>query len=160
MRHKSFPILEKQIEDRTVKQLFAVMGVIDDGGKGVATYLRTNTEVLTFAADPGDASKTTSALCPVGVPIVGITTRVRTTATNCTSVQIGDGTDPDMFSSATSGITAGTTTDETNYTAYSRIGVAQAAFNVTITGNPATNCFNGVWAVTCHYLDPQAATAN
>ena len=135
------------------------LGIADDGGKGVVTYIRTNTEVLTFAADPGDATKVTSALCPVGRPIMGITTRVRTTATNCTSVQIGDGTDADMFSSATSAVAAGTTTDADDYTAYTRIGIGQAAFNVTITANGG-NCFAGVFAVTCHYIDPAAATAN
>jgi len=32
MEHKAFPMLEKHVEERTVKQLFAIMGVVDDGG--------------------------------------------------------------------------------------------------------------------------------
>src|SRR5512143_3708815 len=31
MEHKAFPILAKQVEDRVVKQIFAVLGNIDDG---------------------------------------------------------------------------------------------------------------------------------
>jgi HK97 family phage prohead protease len=32
MEHKAFPIFGKQVDGRVVKQLFAVMGVVDDGG--------------------------------------------------------------------------------------------------------------------------------
>jgi HK97 family phage prohead protease len=43
MEHKSFPLLLKQIEDRTVKQLFAVLGVVDDGGDRIWTGAFTKT---------------------------------------------------------------------------------------------------------------------
>jgi len=120
-------------------------------GKGQATGIYENTERLTFAANPGDASKVTTSLCPATVTILGITTHVVTAATNCASVDIGDGADVDMFGAAT-GIADDTKTDNSDATAYTRLGFQSAAFNVTITANGG-NCFDGVWDVTCHYID-------
>lgn len=133
-------------------------GFQDDGGKGVTTYIRTNTETLTFAGGGGDASKTTSALVPDGAFLLGVTTRVTTTGTTCTSVDIGDGTDVDMFGDNT-GVTAGTTTDNSGATAQFARAPATAAMNVTITG-VGGNCVSGVWRVTAHYIQPAAATSN
>ena len=128
-------------------------------GKGAAIGLRENHEDLTFAADPGDATKVTTSLIPDGAFLVGITTRVTTTAVGgaCTSVSIGDGTDPDLYG-ATTALTAGTTTDNTNWTA--QIGNPQlAAGNVTITANGG-NCWVGVWRVSATYFLPVAPTSN
>lgn len=128
-------------------------------GKGQGLSLCVVSQALTFAANPGDASKTTSGLVPDGAMLMGVTTRVSTTATNCTSVQIGDGTDTDMFSSATSGITAGTTTSNADATAQFGRSPATSAMEVTVTANGG-NCFSGVWNVTANYLLPTAATSN
>lgn len=126
--------------------------------KGQTTAITHSTQSLTFAANPGNASKTTSGLVPDGAFLLGITTRVTTTATNCTSVSIGDGTDVDMFG-ATTGITQNTTTTNADATAQFGRSPATAAMEVTITANGG-NCFTGVWAVTAHYILPTAATSN
>lgn len=131
----------------------------DDGGKGVASYIRTNTETLTFAANPGDATKVTSSLSPVDVTVLGVTSRVTTAGTNCTSIQLGDGSDADMFSSATMAVTQGTTSDNTDHTASTKMGYQTGAFNATVTANGG-NCFDLVVDVTVHYLDVSAATSN
>lgn len=127
-------------------------------GLGQASLIEENTKVLAFAGDPGDASQTTSSLCPAVVTIVGITTRTTTAATNCSSVDIGIAGDTDMFGDDT-GITQGTTTDSSDYTAYTQMGFQSAAFEVVVTANGG-NCFDGVWKVTCHYLNVSAATDN
>ena len=131
---------------------------MEEGGKGASTYLRTNTETLTFAANPGDATKVTTALIPDGAFVVGITTRVTTVATNCTSVSIGDGTDPDMFG-ATTAVADGTTTTNADATAQFAMSPSIGAANVTVTANGG-NCFDGVWRVTAHYIEPSAATVD
>jgi hypothetical protein len=127
----------------------------DDGGKGVATHIRTNTETLTFA---NDATKVTSSLVPADVTVLGITTRVTTAGAGCTSVDIGDGADQDMFAND-HGITSGTTSDPADSTATGKMGYQSSAWNVTITANGG-NCTSGVWSVTAHYLDVSAATFN
>jgi hypothetical protein len=129
----------------------------DDGGKGAALKLSTNTEIVTFAANPGDASKATVNLIPSGAFVVGVTTRVTTTATNCATVNIGDGTDADMFGSGIA-VAQNTTSNNSNATAQFAMSPAIGIKNVTITGN--ANCFDGVWRVTAHYFLPVAATAN
>lgn len=127
-------------------------------GKGQGTTIALATQSLTFAANPGDATKVTSGLVPDGAFLLGITTRVTTTATNCTSVSIGDGSDVDMFG-ATTAITQNTTTTNADATAQFARSPATAAMEVTITANGG-NCYTGVWAVTAHYINPIAATAN
>lgn len=133
---------------------------LSNGGndKGQTTAIKKNTETLTFAANPGDATKTTSSLIPDGAILLGITTRVTTTATNCTSVDIGNGVDVDMFGAATA-ITQNTTTDNSDATAQFAMNPATSAQNVTITANGG-NCFDGVWDVTAHYIEVGAATSN
>ena len=127
-------------------------------GKGQASNITMATQSLTFAANPGDASKVTSGLVPDGAILLGITTRCTTTGTNGTSVSIGDGTDVDMFG-ATTGITAGTTTSNADATAQFGRSPATAAMEVTITANGG-NIFSGVWAVTAHYITLTAATSS
>lgn len=129
-----------------------------DEQKGQSTNVRTNTETVTFSASPGDASVSTTSLIPDGAFLVGLSTRVTTTATNCTSVDIGDGTDVDMFGAATA-ITQNTTTSNADATAQYGMSPAIGAKNVTITANGG-NCFDGAWAITAHYIDVTAATSN
>jgi hypothetical protein len=148
--------IDNDTGDVTVKDNLALTG----GGltKGALLTCYGIQQNLTFAANPGDASKTTSGLVPDGAMLMGIVTRVTTTATNCTSVNIGDGTDPDMFA-ATSALIAGTTTDATNATAQYGRAPATAAMEVTVTG-VGGNCYSGVWRVTAYYCLPTADTAN
>jgi hypothetical protein len=132
----------------------------DDGNKGVATYIRTNTSSVTFAADPGDASKTATNLIPDGAFVVGFSSRVTTAGTNCATVDIGiSGGDTDLFANDTA-VALAETTDNTDVTAdLAAAGhPALAASSVIVTGN--VNCFGLVVALTVHYLDVSAATAN
>ncbi len=107
-----------------------------------------NMEVLTFAANPGDASKTTSSLIPDGAVLNAMTTRVTTTGTNCTSIDIGDGTDVDLYGAGIA-VTAGTTTTNADATA-SFAKPLLAASDVTVTANGG-NCFDLVIRIVPHY---------
>lgn len=136
-------------------------------GKSSASYIRTKTESVTFAANPGDASKvTTGSVIPAGSIVTGVSTRVTTTATNCTSVDIGIAAkDTDAFADGTA-ITSGTTTttsDGNSAADYSSASLGLlpsiAAQEITVTA-VGGNCFDGVWAITVHYLGVSAATSN
>ena len=134
--------------------------LIDDGTKGVATWIKTNTASVTFAADPGDASKTAAALIPDGAFVVGFSSRVTTAGTNCATIDIGiAGGDTDLFADD-SAVVAGTLTTNASVTAdLAAAGhPALAATDVIVTGN--ANCFGLVVALTVHYLDVSAATSN
>lgn len=130
---------------QTVENCFAI------GTDGGFSCIRSTTETLTFAADPGDLDKTTSGLVPDGAYLLGITTRTIIAATNCTSVQIGDGTDDDAYSSATSGITQGTTTTPADFTANLANPQWDGGLDVKITANGGP-CFDGSWRVTANYF--------
>lgn len=133
-------------------------------GKGQSTNITVNTKSVTFAGGGGDASKTTTGtLIPAGAFIFGITSRVTTTATGCTSVDIGTSGDTDAFANDTA-ITANTTTTMTNGTvqlsaANVALNPALAATEVVVTANGG-NCVSGVWAITAHYMLPVAQTSN
>lgn len=124
---------------------------------GASSTLTMATEDLTFAASPGDASKTTSGLIPDGAVLRGVTTRWTTAATNCTSVSIGDGSDVDLFG-ATTGITQGTTTDNSDATA-AFANPQLAATEITVTANGG-NCFDGVIKIVAYYETFTAPTSN
>jgi hypothetical protein len=140
--------------------LYADGDIIQSTAKGAATTQLLNVDSVTFDANPGNASKTTSGLCPANSIVHGITYRVPTAATNCASVEIGDGADVDMFGTAQA-ITQGTTGDISDYTDQTtRVNVYTAAgFEATVTANGG-NCFDGVWRFTCHYTQLTADTAN
>lgn len=126
--------------------------------KGQATSIAGSSQVLTFAANPGDASKVTSGLIPDGAVLVGVTSRVTTAGSNCTSISIGDGTDVDMFG-ATLPITLAATSDNSNATAQFAMSPATAAKEVTVTANGG-NCYNLVIRITAHYITVTAPTSN
>ena len=118
------------------------------------------TKVLTFAAAAGDATKTTSGLIPKGAVLTGITTRVNVTGTTCTSINIGDGADPDLYAVtapvAVNGVTGGANTK--SYTAvWSNPQLSTSEVTVTGVGG---NCVDLVIAVTAHYTTVSAATSN
>jgi hypothetical protein len=127
------------------------------GTTGATTGLVPPTcELLTFAANPGDASKTTSGLIADGVQLWGISSRVITAGTNCTSVDLGDGADADLFADDTA-VTANSTSDNSDATAnWSNPQIA--AGEVTVTG-VGGNCFDLAIRVCAHYATVGAPTS-
>lgn len=123
---------------------------------GAGTGLRTRTETVTFAADPGDASKSTSTLIPAGVILQGITARVVIDGTTCTSIDLGDGTDADRFGDDIA-VATNTTVTPANATA-DPTGWASGVRNVVVTANGG-NCVGLQIVVAAHYLElsPPAA---
>ena len=141
---------------------FIVNDVLDTTGaftKGALTRAGMSQESLTFAANPGDASKVTSGLIPAGATLHAVTARVTTTGTNCASWSAGDGTTANQYSNATA-LSAGTTMTAANaLAATSYPTFSPTAREVTITANVA-NCYSLVVRVTAHYLLATADTAN
>jgi hypothetical protein len=123
--------------------------------KGATNTLKHATEELTFAANPGDASKTTTGLIPDGVFLKSISTRVVTAGTNCTSFDIGDGSVQDLWGNDIS-VADATTTSNANATA-SWAALAVDAAEVTLTANGG-NCFDMVVRVVATYEQATAPT--
>lgn len=96
---------------------------------------------LTFAADPGDANKETAAnFIPRGSTDIAVVGTVLVAGTNCASIDVGDGTDHDLYGAALT-LTVGTVFGPDDYTA----AMSYNAFmdeKVRITGNVVTNCFD------------------
>ncbi len=128
--------------------------------RGASVAIHTgNEQALTFAGGAGNASLTATGLCPAKKFIIGVSGRWTTTATTCTSADIGDGTDVDMYADNLA-VTANTTFDEAQATATSRLYVYQAAASDVVVTGVGGNCVSGVIRLTCHYLDYDAAIAN
>jgi hypothetical protein len=89
--------------------------------------------------------------------------RVTTLLAGCTSVNVGDGVDPDLFKAGLALAAGSTFTNADATAAFSTIsgGYAPrtAAGEITVTANGG-NCTAGVVALTVHYLDVSAATSN
>jgi hypothetical protein len=118
------------------------------GENGFASACGANKKILTFAADPGDVSKTTSGLIPVGATSIAIASRVLVLGTNCTSADYGDGSDVDLYGDDIA-LTVGTEVDPSDYTANINYN-AIVAEEVTITG-VGGNCFDLSVRVVAHY---------
>jgi hypothetical protein len=125
------------------------------GANGETAGFAYATTTLTFAGNPGDASKTAIALNPIGSQLQAIVTRVLVAGTNCTSFSIGDGVDPDLWGS-TIALTAGTTTTNANATA-NWSNPQLAAGNVVLTANGG-NCFDLSVRVVASYIAVTAPT--
>lgn len=139
------------------------------GTKGASTNMRTITESVTFA---NDASKvTTGSIIPAGSFVVGVSSRVVTAGAGCTSVDIGiAGKDIDAFADGTAvaDTTTTTTSDGNSGAIYGNNSTDATALDllpsigaqeITVTANGG-NCTAGVWALTVHYMDVTAATAD
>ena len=113
---------------------------------------------VTFAGGAGDASKTATGLIPAGCFLVGITSRVVTTGTTCTSMDIGTAGDPDGFANDT-GITDNDTSDNTDATNASLFTLYPAATDVVVTG-VGGNCVSLVVNVYAHCMTVTAAIAD
>jgi hypothetical protein len=127
----------------------------DTGGK---TRLMIATDTLTFQGGAGDASKTSTSFIPDGALVVGFSSRVVTTGTTCTSMDIGVAGDTDIFADNAS-IADGGTTDNTEITAIlssQSLNPALAATDVTVTG-VGGNCVSLVVDLYLHYIDTAAA---
>lgn len=140
------------------------------GANGQATVLKTKTETVTFAADPGEASKaTTGSIIPAGAYVVGVTGRVTVadTSSQVTSIDIGIAAkDTDAFADGIA-VTLGTTftvadgNSGADYSATS-LGIqpSVAAQEITITGVGGDgNAEDLAVAITVHYIDCTAATS-
>lgn len=139
----------------------ASLSFVVEGTKGSTTMIKSKTESVTFAADPGDASKaTTGTAIPDGALLMGVSTRVTTAGTNCTSIDVGvAGVDDNQFAD-NAAITANSTTDNSDATAvFALYHPTLSDTEITVTG-VGGNCFDLVVAITTHYLDVSAATSN
>jgi hypothetical protein len=114
----------------------------------------TASQTVTFAANPGNASKTTSGLIPDGAFLLAVTTRTVTASTNCTTCDIGDGSDVDMFGAAIECDVNDTLTTNANATA-AWTNPQLAATEVTVTANGG-NCYGGTIRITATYITATA----
>jgi len=127
-------------------------------GQAYTKMLVPASATLTFAGGAGDASKTATGLIPAGCFLVGFTSRVVTTGTTCTSMDIGTVGDPDGFANNT-GITDNDTSDNTDATNASLFTLYPAATDVVVTG-VGGNCVALVVNLYPHCLTATAATAD
>lgn len=125
----------------------------DRGGATLTLLLNAMTATLSAASTHDFA-----AAIPAGATVVGVTTRVTTTITGCTSIQIGDGTDVDRFGNAIA-LTAGTTTTNADWTVTSApVYAAATVIRITAVGGGASFTA-GAMRVCVYYLAPTAPTS-
>lgn len=125
----------------------------DRGGATLTTKLNAMSATLSAAG-----THTFTSIIPAGATVVGVTTRVTTTITGCTSIQIGDGTDADRFGNAIA-LTSGTTTTNADWTITST-PIYAAATNIVITAVGGGASFTaGAMRVCVYYLAPTAPTS-
>jgi hypothetical protein len=128
--------------------------------KGQTYGIYAATQSATFAANPGDASKTLAGIVPAGAILKFVTARVTTAGTNCVSWELGDGTTVDQYCPSGTSKALGTTCDATNAKAATSLNTfGPAARNVVVTAVTG-NCFSMVVAVTVVYEKATAATSN
>lgn len=127
-----------------------------------AINFRTSATTVTFPPAPGAASQTALGLIPDGATVIGFSSRVVTTGTNCASIDIGfAGFAVGAFATA-AGIVDGNTTDNTDVTStwsFLNINPATVATNVDVTANGG-NCFDLVIDLHVNYIDTTAAIAD
>jgi hypothetical protein len=130
----------------------------EQGGFGEKIETHSVARLAEFAANPGDAAITLTALIPAGAVLLGVTSRVIAPNTNvgCTSMSIGDGTTVGLFG-ATLPTTLAATSGNGNATANWPSPI-QAATDVVITANGG-NAFGLKVRVTAHYFTVSAPTA-
>jgi hypothetical protein len=123
------------------------------GANSQATNIRQATAVVTTTAA---ATATATNLIPAGAFVIGVTTRVTTAVTGdagFTGINIGDGTDADMFGANVSPL-VNATTGLTNSTITAPVINTSAAKSVVLTQvGGSTFVAGGVVRVTVHYFD-------
>lgn len=116
----------------------------------------------TVNASNGAGTISASNIIPAGAQVFGVTSRVTTgfgTSGGLTSISIGDGTTADLWS-ATTGITATTTTKSTNYKSTWVHGkFYPSATSVVITANGGNFDATGVIRISVCYYDDVAPTS-
>ena len=143
--------------DRKDLQTSGDVRVVSHMLNGQEFFIRARTESVTFAANPGDASKVTvGTIIALGDFATQVSGRVVIAGTNCTSFSVGDGVDPDLWAFNVS--PADTTTFDNVATAtWSKPALANQEITVTANGG---NCFDLVVALTVHYTTSTAATSD
>ena len=135
---------------------WSAVGVGAAGVNGERFLLKSATTSLNCAAAAGTCTATN--LIPAGSLVVGVVTRVTTLFAGCTSLNIGDGTDPDKFGAGT-GITAGTTTGLADETAATPALYASATSVVLTAVGGATDFSAGVMRITVFYFASTSPTS-
>lgn len=126
------------------------------GSNGEETQIKFASTELT---DVSGATATASNLIPAGSYVIGVTTRVTTaigTGNGTTSMDIGDGSDVDLFGNNV-GITAGSTTDLSDHTA--NVGISATATDVVLTAVGGNFDGTGDVRITVHYINLVAPTS-
>ena len=133
--------------------------VIQSGG---VDYDLTTTEVIGNAdlnikmktgtlSTPSGASVTFTDLFPIGAMPLGVSTRVTTLITGATSIDLGDGSDVDRWTSAGT-VTLGSTTGPEDFTIKTLVWGTSSAQSVVVTANGA-NFTGGAIKIIGYYLD-------
>ena len=129
------------------------------GGAANGEFLNIQSVTASAAFDADGATHTFSSLIPAGAFVLGVVTRITETIVGATTIEIGDGVDQNLWG-ATSAVTAGTTTDATDYTNAAAVGTLYIAANdviVTAVGG-AADFSDGTLRVTVFYMDVTAPT--
>jgi hypothetical protein len=135
---------------------------IGASGKGAATYLaETPPESITF--DGSATNTTTTGMLPLGATIIGVSGRVTTAVTGCTTMDVGDGTSQDIFAKDVPVADTTTFTTTTAQASFANPVIDIAApftdGEITVTGIGGS-CTGGVLALTTHYFKISAATVD
>lgn len=121
-----------------------------DGSHGETMTVTSATTELTCASG---ASVTWANAIPAGSDVVGVVTRVTTavgTTNGTTGYQVGDGSDTDLWGDIT-GVSAGTTSDMSDFTDTSR-QIYTSATNIVLTAKTANFDGAGVVRVVVFYI--------
>lgn len=100
------------------------------------------------------ASYTTTIAIPAYANLIGVTTRVTTAVTGATSYSVGDGSDVDLWG-ATTGVTLGSQSQTSDFTAVGAVGAAATSRTITLTAN-GSNFTGGVVEICAHYIFTEA----
>jgi hypothetical protein len=124
------------------------------GANGESTLFTEVTQTLTAMSG---ATVSATSIIPANSILLGVTTRVITEITGCTSIKIGTAADDDAFGDV-SGLTAGSTTNIADHTVAAPAYYGSAT-SVVITAVGDTDEFTaGAIRVTAHYIRLTAAT--
>ena len=134
---------------------------LNDGTAGtVGAAINIKKSCVTETTNSGAATETITNVIPAGVTAMQVTCRVTTilAGTSLTTWSLGDGVDVDLYGTALA-LAAGTTVDETDYTA-SPLTQAWSAAAQSLTMTAAAGQFD-TGSITCcaFYLDSTAATS-
>lgn len=125
------------------------------GANGEATLFKEVTDTLTGMSG---ATVSATSLIPANCLLIGVTTRVITEITGCTSINIGISGDADAFAAGTA-LLAGTTTNIANFTITAPLYFTGAASVVITAVGGGASFTAGAIRVTAHYIRLTAATS-